>query len=56
MNDSRIMMNLLRLTAALQHLTHFVTRIMKLPRDLTNAHPVPMSPTYASVFVHRKHP
>jgi len=29
---------LLRLTVSLQHLTHFVTRMMKLSRDLMNTH------------------
>ena len=32
------------------------TAKLKLARDLTNAHPVPMSPTYPAVFVHRQHP
>ena len=47
---------LLRLTLTMQYLANFVPRMMKLSRNLTNAHPVPMSATYPTVFFHRQHP
>ncbi len=40
----------------LQDLTNFVPRMMKLTCNLTNAHPVPMSSTYPTLFVRRQHP
>ena len=47
---------ILRFTPTPQHFAHFVPRMMKLSRNLTDAHPVPMSATYPIVFVHRQHP
>ena len=46
----------LRLTTTVQDFADFVPRMMKLTSNFTNAHPVPMSSTYPTVFVHRQHP
>ncbi len=39
-----------------QNFANLLSRVVKSPRDLPNAHPIPMSPAYPSKIVHREHP